>query len=159
MQRFKKLISLTLCALLFAAMLCGCSAKRTPSPLELCNDIISQNSLTDLTSLSGDKLESYFGFKNSNIKRFSVMISTSSERADTVAVFEVSNKEQRSAVITGVSKYAASLADSMQSVEAEYKKVSSLLIMELDDLIIFIICPDTKAVEQQLITLGAKAVY
>lgn len=159
MKPCSKFISLAVCILLFTLMLSGCKSESAPSPSELSKKIISDNNLTELNSLSGDKLESYFGFKNSDIKRFSVMISNYSDKGDTVAVFEVTSNEKKSLVISGISKYASNLLSSMKSVEAEYKKVSSRLIMELDHLVILIICSEPEPIEQQLLAMGAKAVY
>lgn len=159
MKQSHKLISFLVYVLVFVLLLSGCKTKSTPTPAFLTEELISANNLTNLTPLSGDKLESYFGFKNSDIKRFSVMISTLNEACDTIAVFEATSKEKKALVVSGISGYAVSLSLSMKSVENEYKKLSSRLIMELDNLIILIICADPAPIEQQLLNMGAKAVY
>jgi hypothetical protein len=140
-------------------MLGGCGKNNSASPSEISKDVVSKANLTQLSPLTGDKLESYFEIKNSDVKRFSVLISSLPTSSDTVAIFEITDKEKKALVISGVSKYISALQSSMNNMETERQKISSRLLMELDNLVILIICGDTAPVEQYLKDIGATAIY
>lgn len=159
MKRISKLLCFSLCIFILISSFSGCKSKKSPSPSQLTKQIIEESSLSNLSFLSGDKLESYFGFKNSDLGRFSVLISSLNRCSDTVAVFEVKSEESKALIISGISKYASNLEASMKLVESEKKKLSSRLILQMDNLIILIICAEAEEIEQNLTLMGAQAVY
>lgn len=159
MKSYFKKITLIFCSLLTVITFCSCKEKETLSPADISEKIVEENTLTELSPLSGEKLYSYFEFKNSDVNRFSVMISNSTENSDTVAVFEVKDEDSRSLVVTGISKYIDKLSNSMRTVKNEHEKVSSRVLMEVDDLIILVISSCSENVEKQLSLIGAKAIY
>ncbi len=159
MKIIPKLLCFSLAVFIFLFAFSGCKTQNSPSPSQLTKQITKECSLSNLSLLSGDKLESYFGFKNSDLGRFSVLISSLSQCSDTIAVFETKGEASKALVISGISKYASNLETSMKLVEDERSKISSRLILEMDNLVILIICAEADKIEQILAPMGAKAVY
>lgn len=158
LKTFGKILSV--CLVLAMTLLSGCDSKVAMSPAEITERLMSEISVTEPNSLSGDKLSAYFQFKDTDVKRFSVYISGSTDSADTIAAFEVVNEEKQNLVITGISQYLTKLASAMkQSVGNEYIKVQSRLLMKTENTIILVICSEPDKAEQLLEDLGAKAVY
>lgn len=154
-----KVISL-ISLLLVLCLLCSCSKPVEQTPSELVDQIQSQNNFTELSSLSGDKLSSYFQFRDTDIKRFSALISVTGESADTVAAFELADQSQYDTVITGITQYLTNLASFFRStMESEYKKIQNRVLVEMDQIILLVVCADYTAVETQLTELGAKTIY
>ena len=155
-NNIKKVIAFWLVAILFLA---GCSGKTQHSSVGLSEDILNLTSFSEMKQLSGTDLSSYFVFGDSDVKRFSVRVSANGESADTLACFEVSNDEQRSTAITGISEYLTNLSKSFKTtMEKEYNKVENRLLVEVDDIIILVICSDTAPVWDYLKELSAKEV-
>lgn len=141
-------------------LLVGCESNSVLSPAEITEKIICENTFSEMGSLSGDKLSSYFQFSDTDVKRFSVLISTSTDSADTVAAFEVDDQEKQTLVISGISQYVTKLSSAMKSsMESEYNKVQSRLLMKNKNTIILVICSEPENVQNQLEQIGAKAVY
>ncbi len=154
----KILLVLSLSVLLIFAS--GCSEEVSISTTQLAEEIQTKTEFAPLSSLSGDKLMSYFGFGDDNLHRFTVLIGSSGDTADTVAVFETKTSEQRTEVITGINNYTSKLAASLKTtMEAEFNKVDARLLFQLDNTIVLVICSDTKSVEEYLAQLGATPVY
>lgn len=159
MKQALKGISALLCLILVLTLVTGCKGNSAPSPNEIANEIVKQNNLENLNTLSGEKLVSYFGFSASDINRFSVKISSEPDLSDTVAVFETKSEESKALVITGISTYTDKLSVSMKSLETERNKISTRLLMELDNTVILVICGNTALTKESLTEMGAKAVY
>lgn len=141
-------------------LLSACSGEEPISPAEITEKIMSEITITEPNSLSGDKLSAYFQFKDTDVKRFSVLISGSTDSADTLAAFEVVNEEKQNLVITGIAEYLTKLSSAMKhSVESEYIKVQSRLLMKTENTIILVICSEPDKALRLLEDIGAKAVY
>lgn len=154
----KKAISIiSLFVLLFT--ICGCSAQKTYDLNEISVDIINVTEFSELKEISGTTLTSYFGFQDSDVLRFSVKVSASGESADTVACFELNDQADQEKVVSGISTYLTGRATSFKAtMESEYNKVQSRLLMQVDNVIILVICGDYTPVAQYLADLGAKEV-
>ncbi len=156
MHSTKTLKTLTVFILIFSLLLLtGCTKKESLNATDLTTQIKSKALVSSLSSLSGDKLLSYFGFSERDVHRFSVLIGSSGETADTIAAFEVKNAEQRTAVITGIGKYSTKLSSLSNTIKAESAKIKNRLIYELNSIIILVICSNTSQVEKYLTELGA----
>ena len=154
----KKYISLLL-SIIMVFVISGCGAKGNYTSAQLSEEILDLASFSEMKELSGTSLPSYFVFQDGNVKRFSVRVSATGESADTLACFEVNDKEQRATAISGISNYLTNLSTSFKStMEQEYNKVEKRLLVELDNIIILVICNDTTAVWDYLNDLGAKEV-
>ncbi|MBE6761024.1 MAG: DUF4358 domain-containing protein [Ruminococcaceae bacterium] len=138
---------------------CGCNSKNNYNVTELSEEILNLTSFSEMKSLSGTSLPSYFVFADGDVKRFNVMISANAESADTLACFEVINEKQRALVISGISGYLANQSNSFKStIEKEYNKVQNRLLAELGNIIVLVVCGDTDPVWEYLTELGAKEV-
>ncbi len=138
---------------------CGCNSKNNYNVTELSEEILNLTSFSEMKSLSGTSLPSYFVFADGDVKRFNVMISANAESADTLACFEVINEKQRALVISGISGYLANQSNSFKStIEKEYNKVQNRLLAELGSIIVLVVCGDTDPVWEYLTELGAKEV-
>lgn len=138
---------------------CSCSSKSNYNVTELSEEILSLTSFSEMKSLSGTSLPSYFIFQDGDVKRFNVMISASNESSDTLACFEVIDEKQRSLVVSGISGYLTNQSNSFKStIEKEYNKVQNRLLVELGSIIILVVCNDTTPVWDYLTELGAKEV-
>ena len=112
-----------------------------------------------MKTLSGTSLPSYFVFGDGDVKRFNAMVSANAESADTLACFEIINKKQRSVAISGISQYLSNQSNSFKStIEKEYNKVQTRLLMELENIIILVVANNTAAVWDYLTEMGAKEV-
>jgi hypothetical protein len=152
----KKVICLLLVVVLF---LSGCTVKNRYTTAELSEEIFTLTTFSELKQLSGASLSTYFVFGDGDVKRFNVNVSATGESADTLACFEVNNAEQRSTAITGISNYLTNLSTAFKStMEQEYKKVENRLLVEIDNIIILVICNDTAPVWNYLNDLSAKEV-
>ncbi len=148
------------CLVLIVTIVSACDSKVSMSPAEITEKIMSEITITEPNSLSGDKLSAYFQFKDTDVKRFSVLISGSTDSADTLAAFEVVNEEKQNLVITGIAEYLTKLSSAMKhSVESEYIKVQSRLLMKTENTIILVICSEPDKALRLLEDIGAKAVY
>lgn len=159
---FKRFIEtcIVVCLVVSMTIFGGCKNKTELLPADITEQIVANNTFGELNSLSGDKLSYYFQFKDTDVKRFSVLIAASNYSADTVAAFEVADEEKQNLVIRGISQYLTKLSSTMnRSVESEYNNVKSHLLMKLDDTIILVICAEPNRTLSQLEELGAKAVY
>ena len=156
---FKKTVSLII-SLLLIFTFCGCSNTKTYNSAELSKEILNKTAFSELKELSGSSLSSYFVFKDGDIKRFNVRVSATGESADTVACFEVVDENQRSTVISGISKYLNKLSTSFKAtMESEYLKVQNRVLVEIEDIVILVICNDYGAAKQYLSDLGAKEIF
>lgn len=152
----KKFIALLLVVIL---ILSGCSNKNQYTSVELSENILKLTTFSEMKPLSATSLSTYFVFGDGIVTRFNVNVSATGESADTLACFEVNNDEQRSTAITGISEYLTNLSTSFKTtMEQEYKKVENRLLVELDNIIILVICNDTAPVWDYLSELGAKEV-
>jgi len=153
-----KKISAFIVSMLLILVISGCSSENRYSSAQLSKDILNIASFSEMKELSAPSLPPNFVFQDSNVKRFSVMVSATDASADTLACFEVTD-EQRATVISGISHYLTNLSNSFKStMEQEYVKVEKRLLVELENIIILVICNDTTAVWDYLTELGAKEV-
>lgn len=157
-SKIKKALSL-LVAFVLIFTIAGCSGAKDYDTAELSEKILKLTSFSNLQELSGTSLSSHFVFGDGSVKRFTVRISATGESADTLACFEVKDEVQRSTAVTGISQYLTNLSTFFKStMEKEYKKVEGRLLVELDDIIVLVICNDTAPVWEYLTSLGAKEV-
>lgn len=158
----KKSINRLLClllALLLTVTLFGCSAKTDYSVKGFSEKILTLTPFSEMNTLSGNSLSSYFIFSDGNVKRFDVKISANADSADTIACFEVVDKEQRATVISGISHYLTNQNTSFKSTIAnEFNKVQNRVLVELENFIILVVCKDASPVLEYLNALGAKEV-
>lgn len=153
----KKIIAFILSAILIL-VISGCGSKNRYSSAQLSKDILNIASFSEMKELSATSLPYPFVFQDSSVKRFSVMVSATDASADTLACFEVTD-EQRATVISGISQYLTNLSTSFKStMKQEYIKVEKRLLVELENIIILVICNDTTPVWDYLTELGAKEV-
>lgn len=146
--------------LIFAILLCGCKGHDSISPSELTDRIYTKYSFSSLNSLSGSDLSSHFQFQDNDVKRFSVLISSSADSADTIAAFEVTDDEQHALVVSGISGYITKLSTSFKNtMEAEYAKIQKRVFVEIDNVILLVICSKPEEVEKMLSSLSAKPIY
>lgn len=144
---------------MLAFISCGCAFQKTHTTAELSEKILTLTSFSKMKSLSGISLPSYFVFRDGDVKRFNVMVSANAESADTLACFEVIDQKQRATTVSGISSYLASQSNSFKStIVKEYNKVQNRLLMELDNIIILVVCNDTTAIWTYLTEIGAKEV-
>lgn len=142
------------------SMLCGCSGKVHIDSTELVENIKKVGSFSELISLSGDKLSSYFGFSDTDVHRFNVSISKSGTSADTIAAFEVKNSDQKDTVIQGLSQYLAKLSASFKNtMKSEFNKTETCLIMENENMVVLVICFDSDSVKELLVSKGLVSIY
>ncbi len=154
----KKAISIISLFLLLLTV-CGCSAQKNYDLNEISVDIVNSTEFSELKELSGATLTSYFGFQDSDVKRFCVKVSASGESADTVACFELNDQADHDKVVSGISNFLTGRATSFKAtMESEYNKVQSRLLMQVDNVIILVICGDYTPVSEYLAGLGAKEV-
>lgn len=139
---------------------CGCSSGGNINPSDLSESLVAQTEFAEMKQLSGAAISSYFGFKDSDVKRFSVAVSAKGESADTVACFEITDTEQQSTVVTGISQYLTKLSTSFKAtMESEYYKVQNRVLVKLDDMVVLVICSDHKTMGNYLTDLGAKEIF
>ncbi|MBQ7107505.1 MAG: DUF4358 domain-containing protein [Clostridia bacterium] len=154
----KRLICLLL-TLILTVTLFGCSAKSEYSVKDFSEKFLELTPFSEMKSLSGSSLPSYFVFSDANVKRFDVMVSANADSADTIACFEVINKEQRKAAISGISHYLTNQHTSFKStIEKEFNKVQNRVLAEVENFIILVVCNDTTAIWDYLNSIGAKEV-
>lgn len=154
----KKVFSLFIISVLILVN-CGCSSTKDYNVGELSEEILNLTSFSEMKTLSGTSLPSYFVFQDGDVKRFNVMVSANAESADTLACFEVVDQKQRSTIVSGISSYLTNQSNSFKStIEKEYNKVQNRLLAELGNIIILVVCNDTTAVWDYLTELGAKEV-
>lgn len=154
----KKLLA-CLVAVALVISFSGCASKNNYSSSEISKEIQNIATFSEMKELSGTSLPTYFVFQDGNVKRYSVMVSATGESADTLACFEVNDKEQRATVISGISQYLTNLSTSFKSTMGqEYDKVEKRLLVEFESIIVLVICSDTTAVWEYLTKLGAKEV-
>lgn len=154
----KKIIGL-LVAVALVISFSGCASKNNYRSSEISKEIQNIATFSEMKELSGTSLPTYFVFQDGNVKRYSVMVSATGESADTLACFEVNDKEQRATVISGISQYLTNLSTSFKSTMGqEYDKVEKRLLVEFESIIVLVICSDTTAVWEYLTKLGAKEV-
>lgn len=138
---------------------CSCNSKKEYDVTELSEEILNLTSFSEMKSLSGTSLPSYFVFQDGDVKRFNVKVSANAESADTLACFEVVDQKQRSTTISGISSYLANQSNSFKStIEKEYNKVQKRLLVELENIIILVVANNTTDVWDYLTELGAKEV-
>lgn len=154
----KRIVAFLL-AVMLTFMVCGCASKSNYNTSELSEKILKLTTFSEMKSLSGTSLPSYFVFSDGDVKRFNVMVSANGEAADTLACFEVVDEKQRAVAISGISQYLSNQSNSFKStIEKEYNKVQNRLLVELGSIIILVVCNDTAAVWDYLTELGAKEV-
>ncbi|MBQ5765106.1 MAG: DUF4358 domain-containing protein [Clostridia bacterium] len=154
----KKVISVVSIVILLITA-CGCSAQKSYDLNEISEAIVGTTEFSELKELSGTTLTSYFGFQDSDVKRFNVKVSATAESADTVACFEVNDKAGQEKVVSGISNYLTGRATSFKAtMESEYNKVQSRLLVQVDNVIILVVCSDYAPVTEYLNDLGAKEV-
>ena len=154
----KKIILLFIIATLILIG-CGCSSNNQYTTAELSEEILKLTSFSEMKQLSGASLPSYFVFQDGDVKRFNVMVSARGESADTLACFEVIDQKQRATTVSGISSYLANQSNSFKStISKEYDKVQNRLLMELENIIILVVCNDSTAVWDYLTERGAKEV-
>lgn len=154
----QKIISIFLSVILCFAI-SGCASAKKHTPTQLSEDILELTSFSELKELSGASLPSYFVFQDGSVKRFSVRVSATAQSSDTLACFEVADEKQRATAVSGISQYLTNLSTAFKStMEQEYQKVENRLLVELESIIILVICNDSTAVWDYLTRLGAKEV-
>ena len=154
----KKFLAFFLVAILIL-LGCGCNSPKNLNVTELSEEILNLTSFSEMKSLSGTSLPSYFVFQDGDVKRFNVKVSANAESADTLACFEVVDQKQRSTIVSGISSYLANQSNSFKStIEKEYTKVQNRLLVELENIIILVVANDTAPVWDYLTELGAKEV-
>lgn len=157
-SKFKKAI-LIISLFMLLVVLCGCSSSKNYDLNEISEDIVNSAEFSELKELSGTTLTSYFGFQDLDVKRFNVKVSATGESADTVACFEVNDKAGHDKVITGISNYLTGRATSFKAtMESEYTKVQSRLLVQVDNVIILVICGDYAPIAEYFSELGAEEV-
>lgn len=149
-----KKLAVFLLAIVFIFSMVGCSSAKNYDSLEISEKILDLAPFSNMEKLSGISLSDHFFFKDNDVKRFNVWVSAN-ESIDTLACFEVKNDEQRSIVKKGIGKYLENLSISPKSPQ-ESMKAENRLLVELDNIIILVICNDTTPVWDYLTELGAK---
>lgn len=162
MCMFKNIIkSVVICLCMFALLFSFCSCKEeTEYDLnEISQTILEITEYSSFEELSGTSLFSYFGFQDTEVKRFNVKVSTTGESANTIACFEVNDEDGYEMVVTGISHYLNSRAESFETtLENEYKKIQSRLLVRVDNIIILVICDNYPQVTKYLTELGTTEV-
>lgn len=154
----KKILAFFLATILILIN-CGCASQKNYTVTDLSEEILKLTSFSEMKTLSGTSLPSYFVFQDGDVKRFNVMVSANAESADTLACFEVIDQKQRSTTVSGISSYLTNQSNSFKStIEKEYNKVQNRLLAELENIIILVVCNDTTPVWDYLTELGAKEV-
>ncbi len=156
--KIKSIVALVLVTIVLLTA-SGCGDAKKVNTTDLSEEILTLTTFSELKELSGASLPSYFRFSDGSVKRFNVRISATGESADTLACFEVKDKEQRTTAIKGISQYLSDLSTFFKpTMESEYQKVENRLLVELDDVIVLVICNDIETVWNYLASLGAKEV-
>lgn len=146
--------------LIFTSMLTGCKDTNDLTPSTLTKNICAKLELNELTSLSGSNLPAHFQIQDTDIKRFSVLIDSSSSSADTVAAFEVIDDKQQTAVVTGISSYITKLTTSFENtITSEYQKTQNRILVKIDNIILLVISANPESLEEYLSSLSAQPIY
>lgn len=148
---------LCLVALLFS--FCSCKEETEYDLNEISQNILEITEISSFEELSGTAIFSYFGFQDTEVKRFNVKVSATGESADTIACFEVNDEDGYERVVTGISHYLNSRSESFKTtLENEYAKIQSRLLVRVDNIIILVICDNYPQVTKYLTELGAAEV-
>ncbi len=148
---------LCLAALLFS--FCSCKEETEYDLNEISQNILEVSEFSSLEELSGTSLFSYFGFQDTAVKRFNVKVSATGKSADTIACFEVNDDAGYETVVAGISQYLNSRSASFETtLENEYTKIQSRLLVRVDNIIILVICNNYPQVTKYLTELGATEV-
>lgn len=159
-KRCKALSAICVTLAILVMLFCGCKGTDSISPIDLTERIYSNYNFSSLKSLSGSDLSSHFQFQDSDVKRFSVLINASADSADTIAAFEVTDEKQHALVVSGISGYITKLSTSFKNtIPAEYTKIQNRIFVEIDNVILLVICSETDEVEKMLSSLSAKPIY
>lgn len=127
------------------------------SPAEITESIKTNHHFSSLSELSGDKLSAYFQFNDSDVKRFSVYISNATESSDVIAAFEFRDDTEKSKIMNGVSLFLNNKAEVYKNnFETEYQKIQNRIFMQVDSIIVVVICEDYRQVETELKDLGGQ---
>ena len=155
----KRMTSLfTALCLFIVLVLSGCSSDADKTPRELANDIKKQMSFSQLKELSGGDLPAHFVFKDGDVAEFSVMISATGESADTIACFKMRD-DNKSVIVEGIAKYLENRAASFKATLVnEYEKLEKHILVQVNDIIILVICSDYATISSYLDDLGAKEI-
>ncbi len=144
--------------LLIFTLLCGCGNKDDLSAKDVTGALLKSPAFTDSAKyiqLDDKQVESYFGF-DQELDDFSVFISSAEEDDTELGAFELDDRDDRNTVIDGINRYCSVTAQAFLAMNKENASTSQkLLLMELDDMIIYVISNNTEAAEQTLSDLGA----
>lgn len=155
-MKLKILLSAILSLLIFASV-CGCG-KNDITPKDITSALLKSEAFTDsekYIALDEEQVESYFGF-DEELDDFSVFISSAEEDDTELGAFELDDPDDRNIVIDGINRYRSVIADAFLVMNSENSFSSQkLLLMELDDIIIYVISDNIDAAEQTLSGLGA----
>lgn len=156
----KALCAICVALVILITLFCGCKGNDSISPMDLTDHIYSKYNFSSLNSLSGSDLSSHFQFQDSDVKRFSVLISASADSADTIAAFEVTDEKQHALVVSGISGYITKLSTSFKNtITTEYTKIQNRIFVEIDNVILLVICSEPDEIEKMLLSLSAEPIY
>lgn len=154
----KKIISIIL-VLALCMSFAGCNKPSYKSPKEITTYLTEKLDLDELTSVSGDKLSSYFGFKSDEVKAASFLISKNENSADMVAAFEYKDKNNRKKIIDNIAIYFTNAQSTLKNnLAAEYQKTLNRIICEYNGVVILVVCSDSNAAAQILKDYGAEEI-
>ncbi len=157
-----KLLKTVALCLALILLLVGCGeGKQVDSPDKIALQLKSYASESaDWTEIKEDKLASYFGFGGELLDDFSVYINSSEEYFDVIAVFKISDKDNREEVIKGINFMATtSGANYALASEAQSKKITDKVVAEVEDTLILCIIDNYSQIKPYLTEeLGAEII-
>lgn len=154
---FKKTLCFLLAAL-FCVGLFGCSKKAQYTPYGLCQEILSLcDENAQFKSLNGDQAATYYGLSKELLQNFAAYVSDDDTSYDAIAVFTFKNEEEKSALAScfkesiRTNKVSAGVVNTNEST-----KVEKGIMMELQNMLIFVMAENTEEIGKKLSDLGAK---
>ncbi len=153
----RKSLALIICLALCVLAFCACSEKgKYYSADEITERVMTYtDSKIDWVPLKADALSGYFGFSDADIKDYSAFISSSEAGYDIVAAFEFKNGEALKSSVARLNEKLDNTMDNFSAVkESESAKIRERIILSKDEMLVVIVCANSKSINDELKRMG-----
>ncbi len=159
MRRIYAALLSVLLAICMLVSLCACGGNNTEySPKYITKKLCDIDSEVTYIELVPEQIPSFFNISVTSLKDYSIFIADNENSTNTLAVFEIKDKSDKSIVLDAINTYVTSLIKTFElSNSNEFKKLSARVVMELDDCIILIVSDNVSLMQAELDDIGAKA--
>ncbi|MBQ7045839.1 MAG: DUF4358 domain-containing protein [Clostridia bacterium] len=139
--------------------LCACSGTNTEySPDYITSKLCEIDKEVSYIKLVPEQIPSFFNISVSDLKNYSVFIADNENSSNTIAVFEINSKDDKTKVLEAINTYINGLSKTFElSNINEFKKLSSRVVLELGDCIVLVVSDNVPPMLDELDDMGAKA--